>query len=58
MVKVVEICFHLNGVVEVLQELPLKRNDLLYVAEEGVYLSVREKGLAFQWFQIILQQII
>ena len=58
MVKVVKICFHLNGVIEILQELPLKRNDFLYITEEGIYLSIREESLTFQGLQIIFQQII
>lgn len=58
MVKVVEIGLHLDGVIEILQELSLKRDDLLDIAEQRVDLRVRQEGLAFKGFQVVLQQII
>lgn len=58
MVKAVEIGLHLDRVVEILQELSLKRDDLLYVTEQRVDLRIRQESLAFKGFQIVLQQII
>lgn len=58
MVKAVEIGLHLDGVIEILQELSLKRDDLLNITKQRVDLRVRQEGLAFKGFQVVLQQII
>lgn len=58
MVKTVEVSLHLNGVIEILQELSLKRDDLLYITEQRIDLRVRQKSLAFKGFQVVLQQVI
>lgn len=58
MVKTVEIGLHLDGVIEILQELSLKRDDFLDITKQRVDLRVRQEGLAFKGFQVVLQQII
>lgn len=58
MVKAVEIGLHLDSVIEILQELSLKRDDLLNITKQRVDLRVRQEGLAFKGFQVVLQQII
>lgn len=58
MVKAIEIDLHLDGVIEILQELSLKRDDFLDITKQRVDLRVRQEGLAFKGFQVVLQQII
>lgn len=58
MVKAIEIDFHLDGVIEILQELSLKRDDFLDITKQRVDLRVRQEGLTFKGFQVVLQQII
>lgn len=58
MVKAIEIGLHLDGVIEILQELSLKRDDFLNITKQRVDLRIRQEGLAFKGFQIVLQQII
>lgn len=50
MVKAVEIGLHLDGVIEILQELSLKRDDFLDITKQRVDLRVRQEGLAFKGF--------
>lgn len=58
MIEAIEIGLHLDGVIEILQELSLKRDDFLNITKQRVDLRVRQEGLAFKGFQIVLQQII
>lgn len=58
MVKTIEIGLHLDSVIEILQELSLKRDDFLNITKQRIDLCVRQEGLAFKGFQIVLQQII
>lgn len=58
MVKAIEIDLHLDSVIEILQELSLKRDDFLDITKQRVDLRVRQEGLAFKGFQVVLQQII
>lgn len=58
MIKTVEIGLHLDGVVEILQELSLKRDDFLNITKQRIDLRVRQEGFAFKGFQVVLQQII
>lgn len=58
MVKVVEIGLHLDSVIEILQELSLKRDDLLNITEQSVDLRIWQESFTFKGFQIVLQQII
>jgi hypothetical protein len=56
--KFMEIGFEFERLLQVLQELPLERDDLLDVAEQRVDLGVRQKRLLLQRFQIVLQQVV
>lgn len=58
MVKVIKIDLHLDSVIEILQELSLKRDDFLDITKQRVDLCVRQEGLAFKRFQVVFQQII
>lgn len=58
MVKAIKIGLHLDGVIEILQELSLKCDNFLNITKQRVDLRVRQEGLAFKGFQIVLQQII
>ncbi|KYN10245.1 hypothetical protein ALC57_17619 [Trachymyrmex cornetzi] len=54
MVKTVEIGLHLDGVIEILQELSLKCDDFLNITKQRVDLRVRQEGLAFKGFSASL----
>lgn len=58
MVKAIEIDLHLNSMIEILQELSLKRDDFLDITKQRVDLRVRQEGLTFKGLQVVLQQII
>lgn len=58
MIKAIEIDLHLDGVIEILQELSLKRDNFLDITKQRVDLRVRQEGLTFKGLQVVLQQII
>lgn len=58
MLELVEIRFQVQGLLQILQELALECDDLVYVAEQSVDLGIGQECLAFHWLQIVLQQVV
>lgn len=56
--ELVELGFHLERLVQILQELTLKGDDLVDVAEKGVDFGVRHEGFSLQWLQVVFQKAV